>query len=42
MPVSQSGFTKYSIDEFETWIPEVSVNRAIKLVQQHHTFLPDY
>ena len=39
---TQSGFTKLTIDEFETWIDQQSVARNIHRIQQHHTFLPNY
>lgn len=38
----QSGFTKMTIDEFETWITQQSVARNVVTIQQHHTFLPNY
>jgi SH3-like domain-containing protein len=36
------GFTKLSVDEFETWISNLRVARTILTVQQHHTFSPGY
>ncbi len=36
------GFTKMSIDEFISWMQQVSISRTILAVQQHHTYLPDY
>ncbi len=39
---SQSGFTKYSIDEFEIWISKLKVARTVLYLQQHHTYSPHY
>ena len=36
------GFTKLTIDEFETWISNLRVARTILTVQEHHTFSPNY
>lgn len=36
------GFTLYTLAEFETWINNLQVGRTIRMVQNHHTYLPDY
>lgn len=35
-------FILFSTDEFAMWLNSASVTRLIKLVQIHHTWLPDY
>lgn len=35
-------FTVLSLIEFEQWLNGLEVHRQIKLIQNHHTFLPDY
>ena len=35
-------FTLFSFDEFRNWLIPFQVSRHIKLVQNHHTWLPDY
>lgn len=35
-------FTVFTFDEFKTWLDGQHVNRVIKLVQNHHTYLPAY
>lgn len=39
---SKYGFTLFNIAEFDTWLQESRFNRAIILLQNHHTWLPDY
>ena len=39
---SKYGFLLMDTDEFAHWLSAQQVNRAISIVQQHHTFLPDY
>jgi len=39
---TKSGFTKMTIQEFETWIKTQKVARTIFTIQEHHTFRPDY
>lgn len=36
------GFTLYSLQEFEGWLKGNHFNRTVALVQNHHTWLPDY
>ncbi|MCK6641904.1 MAG: N-acetylmuramoyl-L-alanine amidase [Bacteroidia bacterium] len=36
------GFTKLSIEEFESWLNKISVARTIKYIQEHHTAIPGY
>ena len=36
------GFTKYSPDDFATWIESVSLARTVTTIQQHHTWRPNY
>jgi hypothetical protein len=36
------GFTKISTSEFANWLSNVSIDRKIKGVQQHHTWSPNY
>ena len=36
------GFHLMDIDEFEEWLAAQHVNRVIRLIQNHHTYLPDY
>ncbi len=35
-------FIILSLIEFETWLHGLEVHRTIKLIQNHHTFQPDY
>ncbi|MEM0988610.1 MAG: N-acetylmuramoyl-L-alanine amidase [Pseudomonadota bacterium] len=39
---TKHGFTRMTVDEFETWIAQQTVARTIVRVQQHHTYSPDY
>jgi len=36
------GFQLMDIDEFGTWLAAQQVSRVIALIQNHHTYLPDY
>ena len=36
------GFQLMDIDEFENWLAAQRVTRVIQLIQNHHTYLPDY
>ncbi|MEO6151227.1 MAG: SH3 domain-containing protein [Mucilaginibacter sp.] len=36
------GFTKMTIQEFETWITTLQIARTILTVQEHHTYIPSY
>jgi hypothetical protein len=41
--VKQQGkFILMTINEFKQWISKQTVKRKIKLIQQHHTYSPDY
>ena len=31
-----------SVTEFETWLPNLSISRTVRTVQQHHTWSPSY
>jgi hypothetical protein len=35
-------FILFDIDEFSSWLASVEVTREIKLIQNHHTFIPSY
>lgn len=35
-------FILFALDEFQDWLEENHFHRAVKLVQNHHTYLPDY
>lgn len=35
-------FILCTVDEFDAWLAAASINRAIGLLQNHHTFSPDY
>lgn len=39
---TQGKFILMSLDEFKIWLPEQVITRQIKLIQNHHTWLPDY
>ena len=36
------GFHLMDIDEFGNWLDAQQVSRVISLIQNHHTYLPDY
>lgn len=38
----KNGFTLFTLNEFDQWLQESRFSRAVKLVQNHHTWLPDY
>ena len=40
--LSKYGFTLFTLTEFDNWLQEKRFSRAVKLVQNHHTWLPDY
>jgi hypothetical protein len=35
-------FVLFNKEEFKEWIDKITVKREIKLIQNHHTYLPDY
>lgn len=35
-------FTLFTVEEFKEWIKTQTVSRKITLIQNHHTYLPDY
>ena len=37
-----ASFQLFVLPEFETWLKTQSVSRLIKLVQNHHTYIPNY
>ena len=40
--ITVDNFTLYDFAEFSTWLSEYNVTRVIKLVQNHHTYIPGY
>jgi uncharacterized protein YraI len=38
----QGRFTLFDLDELASWLRQEPVNRIVRLVQNHHTYLPDY
>lgn len=44
MPQQQGKFILFDFDlaDFTSWLAALSVNRDIRLVQDHHTFIPSY
>jgi hypothetical protein len=42
MKESQGKFIIFNLPEFGSWLNSVSVNRAIRLIQNHHTYEPSY
>lgn len=38
----QGSFLLFNLDEFSAWLTGLKLVRKIKLVQNHHTWLPDY
>jgi hypothetical protein len=39
---TQGKFTLLELDEFYNWLNQKKVTRSIQLIQQHHTYKPDY
>lgn len=39
---SQGKFTLLELNEFNNWLGQKKVKRSIKIIQQHHTYKPDY
>jgi hypothetical protein len=39
---TQGKFTLFELDEFNNWLSQKKVKRSIKIIQQHHTYKPDY
>src|SRR5512138_3315172 len=39
---TQKKFTLLSLDEFSGWLDDNRFHRVIRLVQNHHTWLPNY
>lgn len=37
-----SNFQLFTLPDFESWIKRQSVTRLIKLIQNHHTYIPNY
>jgi hypothetical protein len=35
-------FILFAVDEFASWLSALQVSRVIKLIQNHHTFIPSY
>ena len=35
-------FLLFNMEEFEKWLNDTSINRDIKVIQNHHTYEPDY
>ncbi len=42
MKISQGKFILFDVAEFASWLDSISVNRAIRLIQNHHTYRPSY
>jgi len=40
--IQQGNFILLTLDEFASWLEHLILHRAIALVQNHHTWLPDY
>ncbi|AYB30966.1 N-acetylmuramoyl-L-alanine amidase [Chryseolinea soli] len=38
----QGKFILFTLDEFASWLDNLILHRKISLIQNHHTFLPDY
>jgi hypothetical protein len=36
------GFILMTVAEFDGWLKKLQINRVIKVIQNHHTFLPNY
>lgn len=39
---TEGKFTLFTVDEFHEWLVRLPVKRVIKLIQNHHTFIPGY
>lgn len=39
---TKSGFTLFTLPEFEKWLSKLQVKRTIRTIQQHHTWSPSY
>jgi len=39
---TKSGFTLMNREEFKTWLDRQDISRKITMIQNHHTYLPDY
>lgn len=39
---TQGKFTLLELNEFNNWLGQKKVKRSIKIIQQHHTYKPDY
>lgn len=35
-------FTLFTIDEFDAWLAATPFSRTVRIIQNHHTFAPDY
>jgi hypothetical protein len=42
MKQQQGKFILFDLDEFASWLTTLQVVRQIKLIQNHHTFIPSY
>jgi hypothetical protein len=42
MKKTQGKFVLYDIAEFADWLSSTTISRIVKLVQNHHTFIPSY
>src|SRR5258706_8767389 len=38
----QGKFILFTLDEFASWLDNLILHRKISLIQNHHTWLPDY
>src|SRR4029077_2884612 len=42
MKTTKGKFILFDLPAFQTWLTELKVTRRIGLIQQHHTWKPDY
>ncbi len=42
MKRAEGKFILFDLAEFASWLSALSVNRVIRVIQEHHTYLPDY
>lgn len=42
MKKTEGKFVLYDLAEFDTWLSSTKVSRVVKLIQNHHTFIPSY
>ncbi|HYV06247.1 MAG TPA: SH3 domain-containing protein [Blastocatellia bacterium] len=42
MKKKEGKFVLYDLAEFATWLKSTTISRIVKLIQNHHTFIPSY